>query len=208
MNAADGLCAGLEAAQRIEAPDADILLWPRLLAPAEAERLFGVLHREITWRRYRVRIGGREWPSPRLSAWHGDPGARYRYSGLCLDPLPWTPGTSWARSAVEAAVGEIFNAVLANLYRDGGDGMGWHADDEPELGPEPVIASLSLGATRRFVLRHRRAAVAKLSLELGSGALLLMRGPTQRFWRHALPKTRRVVGPRINLTFRRIVAVD
>lgn len=193
--------------RRIAAPDADLMLWPRLLTPAEAEGLFATLRREIAWRQHRVRIGAREWPSPRLSAWHGDPGARYRYSGLSLDPLPWTPGTTRARAVVQAVAGCVFNAVLLNLYRDGNDGMGWHADDEPELGPEPVIASLSLGAPRRFVLRHRRAAVPRLDLELGSGALLVMRGPTQRFWRHGVPKTRRAVGERINLTFRRVFEV-
>ena len=99
-----------------------------------------------------------------------------------------------------------FNSVLANLYRDGRDRMGWHSDDERELGPRPVIASLSLGACRRFVLRHRREVSSKLAIELPHGSLLVMRGETQRHYRHALPATAKPVGPRINLTFRRIVA--
>jgi alkylated DNA repair dioxygenase AlkB len=146
---------------------------------------------------------------PRLTAWYGDATARYSYSGLDLTPQPWTPALLALRTQVEQATGVTFNSVLLNLYRTGQDSMGWHADDEPELGPEPVIASISLGATRRFRLRPRHSQQlphAPLGLDLPSGSLLVMRGTTQQHWQHAVPKTARPVGPRLNLTFRTIHA--
>ncbi len=147
---------------------------------------------------------GRPVRVPRLVAWHGDPVAVYTYSGTEHRPLPWTPVLVRVRRRVEALTGHEFNAVLLNLYRDGRDGMGWHSDDEPELGPEPVVASASFGATRRFCLRHRRRRESRLDLPLGHGSLLLMHGATQRHWLHAVPKTRAPVGPRVNLTFRTV----
>lgn len=140
---------------------------------------------------------------PRLSAWQGD--ATYAYSGLTLHPAPWTPQVEAVRRRIEAAAGDAFNSVLANLYRNGADRLGWHADDEPELGPAPVIASASFGAPRRFLLRPKRGG-ASVPIVLEPGSLLVMRGPTQRHWLHSIPPTRRPVGPRINLTFRRILA--
>lgn len=194
-----------ERTRRIEAPDADLRYDPCLFAPDEADRLFDALRAEVAWEQHRVRIAGREHPCPRLSAWQGDPGAVYTYSGITLHPEPWTPAVLRVRAAVCDAAGARFDSVLANLYRDGRDSMGWHADDEPELGVRPLIASVSLGAPRRFVLRHkRRRDLAPVDIVLGHGSLLLMAGPTQHAWRHSLPKTSRPVGPRINLTFRRI----
>jgi alkylated DNA repair dioxygenase AlkB len=189
----------------IEAPDADLRLWPELLPPASCERFLARLEDEIVWEQQWIRVRGRQVPCPRLSAWYGDPGARYAYSGLELEPLPWTPLLLEIKQPVEAATGVTFNSVLANQYRDGADGMGLHADDEPELGPEPLIASVSVGAVRRFRLRHRgRRDVKPVVLDLESGSLLVMQGPTQRHWRHEVAKTRRRVGIRINLTFRRV----
>jgi len=153
-------------------------------------------------------IHGREVPSPRLVSWHGDPGSGYAYSGVHHEPVAWTPGLSEVRARIHDATGLTFNSVLANLYRDGADSMGWHADKEPELGPTPDdrwIASMSFGAERRFLLRHRRDAADQLELRLGGGTLLVMRGTTQTHYRHAVPKTRKAVGPRLNLTFRRVV---
>ncbi len=165
---------------------------------------------EIPWTRHRLRIFGREVEAPRLCCWIGDPEAAYRYSGTRFAPQPWPAALVPVRDAVCEAAGVAFNSVLANLYRDGQDAMGWHSDDERELGPEPVIASLSLGATRRFVLKARASDAdgrfARHALELPHGSLLVMRGETQARFRHALPRTARPVGPRINLTFRRILA--
>ena len=187
---------------RVELPNAEIHYRAGFFAPDEARALFDDLRTEIRWERHRVRIRGREIDCPRLSAWEGD--EAYSYSGLALRPEPWTPRVAAVRRRIEAATGERFNGVLANLYRDGADRLGWHADDEPELGPAPVIASASFGAPRRFLLRPKRGG-ASAPIVLEPGSLLVMRGETQRHWLHSAPPTRRPVGPRINLTFRRIL---
>lgn len=161
------------------------------------------LEAELDWRQDRIRLFGRQLPIPRLQAWHGEPGCQYRYSGLTLAPRPWTPTLQVLRAAIEERLAADFNAVLANLYRDGSDSVGWHADDEPELGPEPLIASLSLGAPRRFCLRHRHSG-ERHDLELPAGSLVVMGGSLQHHWLHALPKTRRPCGSRINLSFRQV----
>lgn len=188
----------------IALPDADLHYVPGWLAADEAGALMAALRDSVAWENHRVRLFGREHASPRLSCWIGEAGAVYRYSGASLVPRGWTPALAALRERLQAELGTPFNSVLANLYRDGRDAMGWHSDDEPELGPEPVIASLSLGAPRRFVLRHRGDPALKCVLVLGPGSLLVMRGPTQRYWKHALPRTAKPVGARINLTFRQV----
>lgn len=187
----------------IALPHADLRFDPAFLPPAAASALLTQLIAEVAWEQRAIRIFGQEIPQPRLTAWYGDPAVRYTYSGLSWEPQPWTPALQALRQRVEAATGTRFNSVLLNYYRDGRDSMGWHADDEPELGPAPAIASVSLGATRRFRLRPKGGLIhAPLGLDLPSGSLLLMAGPTQQHWQHALPKTARPVGPRLNLTFR------
>lgn len=185
---------------------ADMLFDPQFLPPAEAATLLAALSGAVAWEQRSIRLFGQNHPQPRLSAWYGDAGAAYTYSGLRWEPRPWLPALAALRQRLEAATGARFNSVLLNHYRDGHDSMGYHADDEPELGPAPVIASLSLGATRRFRLRPRPGGegvgAAPLGLDLTSGSLLLMRGATQQNWQHAVPKTARPVGPRLNLTFR------
>lgn len=185
-------------------PDAEVTLWPAAFGADEATRLLDELRSGIDWQHEEVVVFGQRRRVPRLVAWHGDPAARYTYSGTLHEPLRWTPPLLQARARVEELAGRQFNAVLLNRYRDGRDGMGWHADDEPELGSDPVIASVSLGAARRFCLRHRRRKDAKLELRLPHGSLLLMSGATQQHWVHALPKTASAVAERINLTFRRV----
>lgn len=180
-------------------------LWPRLIADDRAWQ--ARLEREFDLRTERYRLFGREVTSPRRVAWHGDPGTGYVYSGVHHPPEPWTEGLLVLRDRVQATTGLSFNAVLCNLYRDGADGMGWHRDAEKEIGPHPEdrwVASLSLGAPRRFALKHDDG--ERWSRPLGEGDLLVMRGTTQTHYRHALPKTKRAVGPRLNLTFRHIVA--
>lgn len=176
---------------------------PDWLDSSAADRALASLTSELPWQCHRVRIFGRDLASPRLSSWHGDPGTDYRYSGHRHRPADWTATLQTLRQRLIDTLGQDFNAVLANLYRNGHDGMGWHADDEPELGPQPLIASLSLGASRRFVLR-RRDRRHQHELLLTHASLLLMAGATQHYWRHAVPRQRRVLEPRINLTFRRI----
>ncbi|WP_045767906.1 alpha-ketoglutarate-dependent dioxygenase AlkB family protein [Xanthomonas albilineans] len=188
-------------------PGADIRWLPDWLAPAQAALLFAQLRAEVSWEVHRIRLFGLMVDSPRLSCWIGDPEASYRYSGTRFAPHPWPSVLLPLRERLTAETGVDFNSVLANRYRNGCDAMGWHSDDEKELGPNPLIASLSLGASRRFVLRHRSEPTLRRALELSSGGLLLMGGDTQRLYRHALPRTARPVGERINLTFRTINAV-
>ena len=192
--------------QPLSLPDADLLWDPAWLAPGEADELFAALLSQVPWETHRIRLFGAWRDSPRRSCWIGDPGAAYRYSGARFEPHPWPDALAAVRARLLEATGTGFNSVLANLYRDGRDSMGWHSDDEAGLGAEPVIASLSLGAPRRFVLRHRRDPAQRLALVLPHGSLLVMRGATQANFRHALPRSVRVDSPRINLTFRRIVA--
>ena len=188
----------------LELPGADLRLASAWLPPDDADALFSELHAAIPWECHRIRMFGREVDSPRLSCWIGDPDAVYTYSRTRFTPHPWPDALRPLRARLEEELGPAFNSVLANLYRDGRDRMGWHSDDEPELGPRPVIASISLGATRRFSLKPR-AGGAALALDLAHGSLLVMAGDTQARWRHALSGTARPVGPRINLTFRRVL---
>ncbi|HEX8582347.1 MAG TPA: alpha-ketoglutarate-dependent dioxygenase AlkB [Acidimicrobiales bacterium] len=189
---------------RLDLPDADVVWFPGFFPPAEADRLLAALLATTPWQQEVIRVYGRPRPVPRLTSWHGDPGRRYAYSGIEMDPVPWTPALLEVKERIEAVAGERFNSVLANWYRDGQDSVSWHSDDEPELGPEPTIGSVSFGDTRRFQLRHKRVD-AEHAMDLTHGGFLLMRGPTQRCWRHQVPKTSRPVGQRVNLTFRVIL---
>ncbi|MBW8367009.1 MAG: alpha-ketoglutarate-dependent dioxygenase AlkB [Arenimonas sp.] len=189
---------------------ADAQLWfePQWLAVSEADALLEALRGQIAWETHRIKLFGKEHDSPRLSCWIGDPGASYVYSRARFEPRPWPAALAELRPRIDAASGVAMNSVLANLYRSGQDAMGWHSDDEPELGARPMIASLSLGGTRRFRFRHRRDHSRTFAMELPHGSLLLMSGDTQANWQHALPRTARAVPARLNLTFRRIQAVS
>ena len=155
----------------IPLPDGDLHYAPDFLAPAEADQFMRQLLDGIEWQQHHVVIFGRQHPAPRLSAWHGSPEAHYAYSGLALEPRPWTEPLLALKTRLEAATDCPFNSVLLNQYRDGRDSMGWHSDDEPELGANPTIASLSLGETRRFLLRHKRRDHPPVEIPLGHGAL-------------------------------------
>jgi alkylated DNA repair dioxygenase AlkB len=191
--------AGLEA---IPIEDGELALLAQLPLPVSNAEVFARLRDETAWRSETVIVYGKRHLQPRLTAWHGE--ASYTYSGLRLAPLPMTPLLEQLRAAVEAVTSHRYNSVLLNYYRDGADSMGMHSDDEPELGPEPAIASLSYGAARTFILRHKRNK-RTLKLELEDGNLLLMAGSTQQNWLHGINKTARQTGPRINLTFRYVV---
>ena len=191
--------------ERFDPGDGALALYAQAFV-AEAPAWFAALMAEVRWEQHWLTLFGRRIAAPRLSAWYAEPGCGYRYSGLSLVAQPFTPVLEQIRARTEALSGHGFNSVLLNLYRDGADGMSWHSDDEPELGPAPLIASVSLGATRRLLLRRRDARDARFGLDLGDGSLLLMEPPLQRYWQHSVPKTRRAVGPRINLTWRRILA--
>jgi alkylated DNA repair dioxygenase AlkB len=199
---------------RIELPGASpggaaVWLDAAFLPVADADRLFAALLGEVPWAQRTIRLFGREVLQPRLLAWMGDPGVTYTYSRSTLPPEPWTPAVREIRARVAAAAAARGwswrpNGVLLNRYRDGRDAMGWHADDEPELGPAPTIASVSLGQTRRFSLRRRDDHRARVDVPLTHGSLLWMTGPTQERYQHALPRTAKPRDERINLTFRRI----
>jgi alkylated DNA repair dioxygenase AlkB len=194
--------------QRIDLANAELGFDPAWLTCSEADGLFDALSTGIAWEVHRIRMFGREIDAPRLSCWIGDPGAAYVYSRTRYEPNAWPAALRPVRERLRETLGFEFNSVLANRYRDGRDAMGWHSDDEPELGSQPVIASVSLGATRRFALKPRAGGGSRLALDLPHGSLMVMSGETQIHYRHALPRTARMVGERINLTFRRIMLQD
>jgi alkylated DNA repair dioxygenase AlkB len=180
---------------------AGITLQEGFVALERCKQLMASLQQSVAWTQGEIVIFGKVTPLPRLTAWYGDEGAGYEYSGIRNEPLEWTAELARLRDEVGQAAGVSFNSVLLNLYRDGSDSVSWHSDDEPELGPDPTIASVSLGATRRFKLRHK-ATRETVVRDLEDGSLLLMSGNSQRLWEHCITKTRRPVGKRINLTFR------
>lgn len=192
----------------IDIPLPNAALWyaPEFLSPTEANSLFAYLQsdKNIAWRQDTIRMFGKPMLIPRLSAWYGNEDASYTYSGLTLQPNAWTDELLSIKQKIETISGAIFNSVLLNFYRHGQDSMGWHADDEPELGKMPTIASLSLGAERRFLLRAKNNHRQQHEVKLTNGSLLIMSGNTQHYWQHAIPKTMRPTEPRINLTFRQI----
>ena len=178
--------------------------FPEVFPAAESKSLFEKLTENITWRQESIIIFGRKVLTPRLTAWYGDAGAVYKYSGVSFDPLPWTEELLYIKSKAEALAGTTFNSVLLNLYRDGSDSMGWHSDDEPELGRDPIIASVNLGEARRFDLRLKTDHHQKLQILLEDGSVLVMKGDLQHHWQHQIAKSAKVKEPRINLTFRTI----
>tara|TARA_B110001454_G_scaffold208832_1_gene221729 strand:- start:1452 stop:2081 length:630 start_codon:yes stop_codon:yes gene_type:complete len=186
-------------------PPDDFALLESLYWGIPTADLLALLIQEIPWRQERITLFGKAHMQPRLICWMGDPECVYRYSGKSWEPERWHPRVNDLRARVEAYADTRFNSVLLNYYRDGQDSMGFHSDNEPELGAQPVIASLSLGATRTMHLRHRYdRRISTQRLLLTDGSLLVMRGNSQRDWKHAIPKSRMVSGARINLTFRSI----
>jgi alkylated DNA repair dioxygenase AlkB len=178
--------------------------YPQALAGQQADRLFADLRAQLDWACEPIVMFGREVMQPRLVAFYGERGLCYRYSGKTLKASGWPGLLEGLRGQLECMLGEPFNSALCNLYRDGSDYMGWHADNEPELGQEPVIASVSLGARRRFVLKTRDG-TERHEISPAHGSLLVMSGTLQQQWLHQVPRTRRSVGERINLTFRTVV---
>lgn len=185
-------------------PDAELRYVARWAEPQLADAWLAELIAQTPWEQPQITFYGRAVAVPRLVAWYGDPHARYRYSGLAHDPLPWTPLLAGIRERLAEELGRPVNGVLLNYYRDGQDAMGWHSDDERELGRDPLVASLSLGATRRFDLRRKGGSRIEHSIVLEHGSLLVMSGATQHHWQHQIARTRKVTAPRINLTFRMI----
>ncbi len=187
---------------KLKIPDGEILWAHQFLTATQAAHYFTTLQSSLAWQQDYIRIAGKRQPIPRLQAWYGD--KKYQYSGLTLAPTPWTATLLTIKHTIEEMAGCEFNSLLANLYRNEKDSVGWHADDEPELGANPVIASLSLGASRTFHLKHKQLRDQRFKLLLESGDLLIMGGSLQHHWQHQIPKLSAPCEPRINLTFRHI----
>lgn len=189
--------------QHFDMPDGAVLYYPSCFTTLESDHYLQALTDNIAWRQESIKLFNKEIPQPRLTAWYGDECAIYTYSNLTNHPMMWTPALLEIKTRVEEFATTNFNSVLLNYYRNGQDSMGWHQDNEPELGEHPVIASVSFGATRRFQFRHKkRKDLDTITINLEHGSLLLMQGTTQNYWKHQLPKTSQPVGARINLTFR------
>lgn len=191
-----------QSCHQLELADADIKYYPCFIPHDQADDYFNLLFKELNWQQETINVYGRQYPTPRLSAWYADAEKKYQYSGLVKSGMPWIPLLLEIREKISEVCPAPFNSVLANLYRDQNDGVGWHSDDEVELGKNPVIASLSLGQVRNFHLKHTSNKQLKQTIELAHGSLLVMQGPTQHHWLHQVPKSSRAMSERINLTFR------
>ena len=185
-------------------PDAEIIYYPQFFDKEQADQIYSELLQEIAWQQDNITIFGKTHPQPRLTALYGNEGKPYSYSNITMQPHPWNTLLQKIKYHIETTTECQFTTVLLNQYRDGKDSNGWHADNEKELGTNPIIASLSFGAERVFQLKHNTIADAKKNIVLEHGSLLLMKGSTQHFWKHQIPKTAKPIGNRINLTFRSI----
>lgn len=183
-------------------PDAEIIYYPNFLSQEKANTLFEELLKNTSWQQDSITVYGKKHLQPRLTALYGNEGKPYSYSNIVMQPNQWTSSLQKIKSLVESVSKINFTTVLLNYYRNGNDSNGWHADNEKELGKNPIIASLSLGAERNFQLKHTTDITQKKNIILENGSLLLMKGTTQHFWKHQIPKTLKPIGSRINLTFR------
>ena len=190
--------------QHFVLPDAELMFWPDWLPPEQAERCYHQLAAQLDWQQPAIKIFGKAVLIPRQQVWMGDPHCSYKYSGVLFEPAAWHPLVKQLTDSVNQLCQSSFNSVLLNWYADGQQHMGWHSDDEPELKREGTIASLSFGAARVFQFRHKQEK-QRINLILEHGSLLLMKGVTQEYWQHQLPASKKLLQPRINLTFRTIV---
>jgi alkylated DNA repair dioxygenase AlkB len=188
--------------QVIKLDGAELLYIPQFYDKLKSDMYFQQIISNVEWKQDFIKMYGRELPLPRLSAWYGDSNKPYTYSGITLKPKTWTPELTEIKTEIEKQAGVNFTSVLINRYRDGQDYVGWHTDAEKELGENPTIGSINFGATRKFQLRRIDNHKEKIELELKHGTLLIMRGETQLYWQHQVPKTNRPIGERLNLTFR------
>lgn len=182
----------------------ELIFYQSINLPAKAETILSQLITCVPWREEAIMLYGQRRMQPRLIAWYGDRLARYTYSGVTHHPLPWTPLLLTLKHSVEAVCNAAFNSALVNYYRHERDSMGMHSDDERELGPQPLIASLSLGGPRTLIFKHKISG-ERFKLLLPGGSLLIMQGDTQHYWRHGIDKEKSPCAPRINITFRQIM---
>lgn len=185
-------------------PDAEVLYIPNFLNAKESSELFEKLYSETPWQHDLITLFGKIHPQPRLTSFYGTDVLTYSYSNIKMEPHSFTPTLLQLKKEVEKEAKTTFNSVLINLYRDGKDSNGWHADNEKELGLNPIIASVTLGSERFFHLKHISKPEHKCKIKLENGSLLLMKGTTQHFYKHQIPKTTQILKARINLTFRTI----
>ncbi len=194
-----------ETSKKVEAipiQDGKLFFYSQLFSSEESYVLLRVLQEEVNWKQEKIKMFGKEIPVPRLTAWYGDKGMNYTYSGISVEPNPWTETLLEIKNRVEEVSEVKFNSVLLNLYKNEQHSVSWHSDDEPELGKDPTIGSFNLGATRKFRLKHKKDKALKESIDLTNGSYLLMAGSLQHNWLHQVPKSSRKISPRINLTFR------
>mgnify|MGYP001454340216 CR=1 FL=1 len=191
--------------EKIKLKDGEVWYMPNFMPQDKTDKYFNALLNTINWKQEELKMYGKTYPIPRKTAWYGYEGMNYSYSGIKCNPEAWTKELLDIKKVIEHFVpNNDFNSVLLNLYRDGNDKVSWHADDEPELGKNPIIASVSLGATRRFDLKHKDDSNEKMHFDLTSGSLIVMIGALQHNWLHQIPVQKRISSPRINLTYRTI----
>lgn len=188
--------------QQLALQDAEIIYFQNFFSAEEAHRYFTYFQHKIAWQQDDIKVFGKIYKQPRLTALYGEKGKSYSYSSITMHPTPFTKELLEIKNKIERKCDATFNVVLLNMYRDGSDSNGWHSDNEKELGKNPVIASVSLGAKRTFQLRNKSDKTLRHTIELDNGSLLLMKGTTQECWQHQIPKRKKVVDSRINLTFR------
>jgi len=193
-------------ASKIDLPQSDITYYPNFLTSKNATQLMSILRTTIAWQQDTITVFGKTYPQPRLTALYGNNMQPYSYSNITMYPHPFTKELKEVKTYIESLISpSVFTSCLLNLYRDGKDSNGWHADDEASLGRDPVIASVSLGQERFFHFKHKKDKSLKHKMLLTHGSLLIMKGSTQHNWLHQVPKTSRDIGERINLTFRVIL---
>jgi alkylated DNA repair dioxygenase AlkB len=196
------LFGALRACERLDMPDAEVILYRAFFPREQSNAFYDDLRCKANWKQEQIKFYGKLIDLPRLTAWYGDEGKSYTYSGITVAPDPWIPSLLVIKRAIEAVSGVVFNSVLLNFYRGERDSVAWHADDEPELGNNPVIGSVSFGGIRSFQFKHKRDKALRKKIELAHGSYLLMKGATQHHWLHQVPKETKPRTPRINLTFR------
>ena len=188
--------------KHLDLPESNITYYPDFITTEAATQYFNIFKETISWQQDDIKVFGKVYAQPRLTAFYGNGPKSYSYSNIRMQPRPFTKELLEIKQEIEAIDCDVFNSCLLNLYRNGKDSNGWHADDEKELGQDPIIASISLGEERPFHLRYKRNTKVKHKIVLGHGSLLLMKGSTQHHWQHQIPKTTKPIAERINLTFR------
>ena len=201
MNQLDLFNQGSNEEKLFEIQDGEYIFIKNFFDQLESKKYFDLLLKNILWKQEKMNMYGKEIPFPRLTAWYGDNDKPYSFSGISLSPNEWTSELLEIKKKIEKETEATFNSVLLNRYRDGSDSISWHTDAEKELGKDPIIASVNFGATRKFQLKHMKTN-EKIELELSNGSLLIMQGSLQHYWKHQVPKTKKKISERINLTFR------